>query len=723
MDGKKVKKIRSVFLVSFCACFFVILVNLTGIFGYLENKTYDYIMRMTSGFTKPSEDIILVILDQGSIEWGTDKNGWGWPWPRSAYGELVEFLDEGNAATCTFDIIFSDPSLYGYEDDEIFGRICSGFGRTVHTVFFNNQSGNVTEWPEYVPVSSLSIEGFGNAFPVTEKAVFPVPELSVAAAQLGSITGIPDSDGVFRTQELFSVFNGIPVPSLAAAALIASGSEPKMKKTGKYVEFAGKKIPVIKEASVALKFKGNLDRYIPYSISEILKSKRLYDLSKERALTEEEAEDMFFVPSDFEGKHVFVGYYAPGLYDICSTPISTVYPGVGMHITLLDNILEESFIRYTGWPVLLVTSFFTALVITMVTIGIKKIIIGIPLDIGVLILFLFVSVGLLIFGIRIPVVLPFVTGVIAFVMAMIINYVTEGKQKKYLKTAFKQYLSPAVIEKLVADPSQLKLGGERKEITIFFSDVQGFTSISEKLDPVRLTELLNEYLSFMSGIIMNSGGTIDKYEGDAIIAFWNAPTSQPDHSLRGLAAAMECNLKLQERLPYFEEKYGVRLLTRIGMNTGFAVVGNMGSRERFDYTMVGDSVNLASRLEGLNKQFGTYFMCTEKTFTSANCILVNKGKSPVPGRKLATVAVVGKKDSVVVYEPMTQERFEREKKTLEIFDKGRDLFYTGDFINAMKVFETVKEKDIPSCFYWEKCRDFLNNPPENWKGVWVASSK
>ena len=388
-----------------------------------------------------------------------------------------------------------------------------------------------------------------------------------------------------------------------------------------------------------------------------------------------------------------------------------------------NSHLEESFIRYTGWPVLLVTSFFTALVITMVTIGIKKIIIGIPLDIGVLILFLFVSVGLLIFGIRIPVVLPFVTGVIAFVMAMIINYVTEGKQKKYLKTAFKQYLSPAVIEKLVADPSQLKLGGERKEITIFFSDVQGFTSISEKLDPVRLTELLNEYLSFMSGIIMNSGGTIDKYEGDAIIAFWNAPTSQPDHSLRGLTAAMECQLKLQERLPYFEEKYGVRLLTRIGMNTGFAVVGNMGSRERFDYTMVGDSVNLASRLEGLNKQFGTYFMCTEKTFTSANCILVNEGKSPVPGRKLATVAVVGKKDSAVVYEPMTQERFEREKKTLEIFDKGRDLFYAGDFINAMKVFETIKEKDIPSFFYWEKCRDFLNNPPENWKGVWVASSK
>lgn len=723
MGRREMKKIKSVFLVSFCAWLFVLLVNLTGIFDYLENKTYDYITRMTSGFTKPSEDIILVILDQGSIEWGTEKNGWGWPWPRSAYGELVEFLNEGNAATCTFDIIFSDPSLYGDGDDENFGRICSGFGRTVHTVFFNNQSGSVTEWPEYVPASSLKIEGFGTSFPVTEKAVFPVPELSRAAAQLGSITGIPDSDGVFRTQELFSVFRGIPVPSLAAAVLIASGTEPVMKKTGKYIEFAGKKIPVVNEASVPLRFKGNLDRYVPYSISEILKSKRLYDLSKERTLTEEEAGEMFFVPSDFEGKHVFVGYYAPGLYDICSTPIDTVYPGVGMHITLLDNILEGSFIRYTGWAVLLVTSFFTALVISVITISIKKIIIGIPVNIGVLVLFLFASVQFFIFGIRIPVVLPFITGVVAFVTAMMINYVTEGKQKKYLKTAFKQYLSPVVIENLIADPSQLKLGGERKEITIFFSDVQGFTSISEKLDPVSLTELLNEYLSFMSGIIMNSGGTIDKYEGDAIIAFWNAPTSQPDHSLRGLTAAMECQLKLQERLPYFEEKYGARLLTRIGMNTGFAVVGNMGSRERFDYTMLGDSVNLAARLEGLNKQFGTYFMCTEKTFNSANNILVNEGKPPFFGRKLAVVAVVGKKESVVVYEPMIRERFEKEKNNLVVFDKGRDLFYAGDFKKALEIFETVKEKDIPSRFYWEKCRELLANPPENWQGVWVASSK
>jgi adenylate cyclase len=273
-----------------------------------------------------------------------------------------------------------------------------------------------------------------------------------------------------------------------------------------------------------------------------------------------------------------------------------------------------------------------------------------------------------------------------------------------------------VIEQLLANPERLTLGGERREISIFFSDVQGFTTISEKLDPSQLTELLNDYLSFMTDTILDSGGTIDKYEGDAIIAFWNAPVDYEDHAARALEASMLCQKKLAERQDFFDEKYGCRLLTRIGLNTGYAVVGNMGSAKRFDYTMLGDSVNLAARLEGLNKQFGTYLMCTETTFNQA------VRARPFFGRRLAQVAVVGKKEAVTVFEPMPKDIFRSKEDTLKQFDAARELFYRGNFDAALPRFEALAGTDRPSFFYAEQCR-YYQDHPDGWKGYWQAMSK
>ena len=266
----------------------------------------------------------------------------------------------------------------------------------------------------------------------------------------------------------------------------------------------------------------------------------------------------------------------------------------------------------------------------------------------------------------------------------------------------------------------LNLGGVRREISIFFSDVQGFTTISEKFkdDPPKLTELLNDYLSFMTDTILDSGGTIDKYEGDAIIAFWNAPLSFEDHAARAVSASLACQRKLAGRQDFFAEKFGVRLFTRIGLNTGFAVVGNMGSSKRFDYTMLGDAVNLAARLEGLNKQFGTYLMCTEETFNQAR----TAGKTGFLGRKLAQVAVVGKKEAVTVYEPMTEAEFRGKEAIIRRFDQARDLFYAGKFAEALPRFEALANHDSPASFYAGQCRYYIERPAE-WKGYWEAKSK
>jgi adenylate cyclase len=305
--------------------------------------------------------------------------------------------------------------------------------------------------------------------------------------------------------------------------------------------------------------------------------------------------------------------------------------------------------------------------------------------------------------------------VVTLVGAGLVNYATEGRQKRYIKGAFRQYLSPAVIEQLIAHPERLKLGGERRELSIFFSDLQGFTGISEGLSPEDLTALLNEYLSAMTDIIQDEGGTVDKYEGDAIIAFWNAPLDQEDHGVRAVRSALRCQSVLAQMRPSVRQRIGKDLYMRIGLNTGPAVVGNMGSHTRFDYTMLGDSVNLAARLEGINKQFKTYTMISQST-------LDHMGDA-FPVRELSRVAVVGRREPVTVYEPMLEEDYRRSEAILPVFSKGLEAFYAGDFAVAEKHFDAIAERDPAASCYVEKCRELLADPPSEWEGVWVMTSK
>jgi adenylate cyclase len=306
--------------------------------------------------------------------------------------------------------------------------------------------------------------------------------------------------------------------------------------------------------------------------------------------------------------------------------------------------------------------------------------------------------------------------VLSLVGSSLASYATEGRQKRYIKGAFSQYLSPTVIEELIAHPERLALGGERRELTIFFSDVQGFTTISEALSPEDLTGLLNEYLTAMVDIIQEEGGTIDKFEGDAIIAFWNAPLSLPDHAVRGVRAALRCHAKLGEMRPSIRARIGKDMFMRVGMNTGPAVVGNMGSKTRFDYTMLGDQVNLSARLEGINKQFGTYFMISASTR--------EKIGGAFPTRELSRVAVVGRKEPVTVYEPMFPEEFTARRATLDVFDRGLKEFYAGRFEDAKRIFEGIAPVDPPAASYLKKCQQLAASPVEpGWNGVWVMTEK
>src|SRR5574344_1883841 len=681
-DIKKVVQ----FSVAGCIVFLAVCAaQIAGLFTWTDSKSYDNRMMRTASYIQPSEKIAVVLLDQDSLDWAKTEKKWGWPWPRSSYGVLVDYFNRAGAASVAFDMLFTEPSVYGSADDKSFADACSRYGHVVQTVYYDADT----------PDTPLK----------------PVPQIASSSAMLGNITSSIDSDGVVRRARFYAPSKSAE-PCLALASLMTAGKNIDIKK-----------IPQASGGGMYVRYVEDITRYAPYSMKQILTSEYEIEKAESSGTYIDFAHSDFLDPKQFTGMHVFFGLYTPGLFDICTSPVSSVYPGGGVHLSQLDTILRGDYLRDTPLVCTLSLAFMTSVLgillgasrkqIRLQTFLVETAVFAVGIAGYIIILYVVFARGLIL-----PFSAPLAAFILSFISAVSVSYLTEGKQRRYLKAAFRQYLSPTVIDELIENPSLLKLGGEEREITAFFSDVQGFTSISEKLHPDELTDLLNTYLSAMTDVILAHGGTIDKYEGDAIIAFWNAPTFQEDHARRAVEAAIECQKKLAEMRPMLREKSGRDFYQRIGLNTGRAVVGNMGSRSRFDYTMLGDSVNLASRLEGINKQFGTYTMCTKATKDEA----VTFG-SALCWRELAKVAVVGKKEAVTVFEPREQDVFEAKKETIAVFEKGRDLFYNGDFMHALELFESQAVNDPPCSKYAEKCRSLIATPPQNWDGVWHSTEK
>jgi adenylate cyclase len=464
-------------------------------------------------------------------------------------------------------------------------------------------------------------------------------------------------------------------------------------------------IPIDGNGRAVLRYRGRGDAHRWFSAAAVIQSE----------LQIRDGQTPSIDPSLLAGKYVLFGFSAPGLLDLRHSPVDGAHPGVAINATLLDNLLSGDFMRTA--PLVPALALLVLLCIGAgiwvsgaSTAGRSAVAYGVLLPIAPAL-----AAGAYLLGWWLHLV-PLELGVVlSLVGASFVSYATEGQQRRFIKGAFSQYLSPAVIEQIIANPERLKLGGELRELSIFFSDLQGFTTISEKLTPEDLTRLLNSYLSAMTDIIQEEGGTIDKYEGDAIIAFWNAPLAVADHAVRAVRAALRCQEKLAELRPSWSEHYG-DLLMRVGMNSGKAVVGNMGSRTRFDYTMLGDAVNLAARLEGVNKQFRTYTMISAATRELMG--------HAFPVRELSRIAVVGRKEPVVVFEPMTTAQYEARRPTLETFDRGLRLYYDGRLAEAISLFEGIAADDPPAAAYVAKCREQAETTHAGpWTGVWKMTEK
>lgn len=571
---------------------------LAGALERAENLTWDWRVRQAAGASPAAPDIKLILLDQASLDWGQNENGLAWPWPREVYAALVAFCARAGVRTLSFDVLFTEPSFWGVWDDQALGEAMAAHGRTVAAAFVDRHG----------------------------RPTWPIPEIRDAAARLGNVSGMPDSDGIYRRARLDFSIGEDTLPGLGAAAYLLHcdmrGDSPGQA----YATAAGRV-----DGPVVFNY-APPGSYAVYNAAQIIQSE----------LRIQEGGEPSVDPADLSGAHVLFGFSAPGLMDLRPTPQSRVSPGVLVHATVLDNLLGDRFVKTLPRAPVAAVTIGLALASALIAAGIRKtwqaallFALGLPLPL---------LLGLALYSATVW--WPVMPGSAAILGGLVgglgANWATEGRQRRFLKQAFRHYLSPHVIERLLEDPDRLRLGGERRELTILFSDLAGFTSLGESLDPEQLTSLLNDYLTLMTDIILEEGGTLDKYEGDAIIAFWNAPLDQPDHAARACRAAVRCQRALAANRARWRRICGRDLFMRVGLNTGEVVVGNLGSQQRFDYSILGDAANLAARLEGVNKVFGTGCLASSTTMDRAGSVVL--------GRELGQVQVVGRQEPVTVHE-------------------------------------------------------------------------
>ncbi len=684
-----------------------------GGFTGWEAKTYDWRARELADSRPPNDRVVLVLVDQNSLDWAQEVNGIKWPWPRQLYGVIADFCQQGGAAAVGFDILFTEPSFYGESDDRQMADALARKANSVAVAFLGKEAGKHRTWPDNVHPSRLQIDGLDEwladkdkATIVYPRATFPIATFADSAAHLANVQLAPDPDGIFRRLPLFSLFSENQLPTLGLGVLFASEPELNCRLDGGNLHVGDTTVSLDQKGRALLRFRGPSGTHTSFSAAAILQS-TIRIMNNEAAGPVE--------PEEFRDKIVLIGFSAPGLMDLRSSPVDSVYPGVEIHATLADNLLSGDFISEASvkYVVLLALLFSLLAGLTIITLdsvwllGLSTCgLVSVPVIIG------FAAYSR---GYWLPIVVLEATLILTVLVALTGRYILEGRQKKFIKNAFSQYLSPIFIEELIRNPERLKLGGERRVLSIFFSDLQGFTGLSEKMDPENLTTFLNHYLSAMTDIIHEEGGTVDKYEGDAIIAFWNAPLDIPDHAARAVCAALRCQAKLDEMQPELKKWVSRDVYMRLGINTGMAVVGNMGSHDRFDYTMVGDAVNLAARLEGVNKQFGSWVLISENTFREAG--------RKIAAREVARVTVIGRTEPVTIYEPLTSEKRQENLTGYDTFSQALQLFYCGDFTAALEFFAQIAAHDPVAAAYLEKCKIYQQDPPQEWRGVWQITDK
>ncbi len=721
-----------------------------GILQIANQKIYDVFMRSVGG-GEPSPIPAFVDIDEKSLETFGQ-----WPWPRHLVGKLVENLTEAGARSIGLDIVFAEPdnsSLKSlqksfqehfnqsltfnnipeswHDNDLIFAKILAKTPSVLgaYVRFSGPEAPLVNDLPvneafsEFTPPKAIPpktnlIKG--------RSLVTPIRPLALAAP-LGIINIAPDLDGIVRSVPLvMAVGEDRLAVSLSLRTLMrALGQKNLVLKSGPRglttLQVKPYRIPVTIEGRFILPFRGGSGYYPTFSAADILLKK---------------------IPTeDLRGRIFIVGTSSTGLLDIRATPFDPIYPGAEIHVATLDAILSNRSITIPPWE----KGFQCTTIIAIGILG--TLFFSLTPPIVYLPLLLLLIGGTLggswaVFQEEMIYFSPLYTTITIIALAIFIlgvRFYQESGQKKVLRTAFNRYLAPDMVAAIV-DKGGVTLSGEERQITVMFTDIRKFTTIAESLNPEEVVNILNRYFTPMTAIIRQNRGTVSKFIGDAIMAFWNAPLDIPQHQAKAVNAAQEMLTALADLNRDFKESWGLELDMGIGLHTGSAYVGIMGSVEMLDYTCIGDTINLASRLESLCPLYGFRIILSAQTAKlaldstceagfSQNGVLASSLEGPC-FLILDSIQVKGKRQAVEICTFFTTDERKALAREIESFISARNLYSKGDFNQAASCFADFIAKasdDSPFLkaaeLFKERSTTLAQTPPQSWNGVWVLVSK
>jgi adenylate cyclase len=726
--------------------------------GY-EFRSYDSRMRARVDDVEEAsiDSVVIIDIEQNSIEGLGNYNDW----PHAYHGQLIDVVTSGNPKALLFDIIFdpentfnydlvnaltsesapqeeylsqateqylvsNDPSrfvLSTYESQKVYHALVFEKEDTLNFQYKMNSEPEGYDRPDHL--INLPLEQ-AQRLPIGDRLTNTHMDLISAAKRAGSANFPQDEDGIIRRAPTAIYFEGpnhvYPTLVLAAAMDIlgipADGFDYDFDSSIlRLSDTSGtviREIPIDDQGRMFVNYYGRFKTfyYLPY----------MYCFDPE-----------MLDPTYWDGKVALVGASLPGLMDLRNTPVQETFAGVEIHANTMHSILQNEFVRTTSaqknFNTILILSIFLGIIVSVP----KKPLYTIPVPLLAILAWYLYSYNQFFNSLVMwEIIRPSLSLGGTYLGVFLYNFLVAEKDKRFLKDTFSTYISPELIDQMFDAKEEPQLGGEEGYHTAFFTDIQSFSAFSEKLTATDLVELLNDYLTEMTDTLLENKGTLDKYIGDAIVAFYGAPAPVDDHEYHACLTAV----LMQERLSKMRDKWrdeGDRwpeivhnMQNRIGINTGKMVTGNMGSTMRMNYTMMGDTVNLAARLESSAKQYGIYIQVANETYTPC--------KDKFTWRDLDFVRVMGKTEPAQVYEliAVAGKETEQDKTILKAYHEALELYRSQDWDKAKNAFKAADEledmfpgrKTNPSRVYMPRCDHWKANPPgDDWDGIWTLTSK
>jgi len=706
----------------------------------LRNLVFDSYQRQRPREYRGDLPVRIIDIDEESL-----KRLGQWPWPRDLMARLVDRLGELGAATVALDIIFAEPDRFSpanlarvWQDRPELAALRASLAQLPDSDAVLAQSLSRTPSVTAFALSDAGRSaapdlkrGFAAAgddpllfVPHFRGAVTTLPAIEASAAGNGSVNYIPDADNTVRRAPLILALNGALYPSFAAEALrVAQGAGSYTVKSS-----GASKEPGFGEATgIAMVRIG--DAIVPTDAAGRL---LLHDTGHVAAR---------FIPAwrvleaDFDAKEIagmiaFVGSTAEALKDIRTTPLAPVVPGIEIHAQVIEQILAQDFLHRPDWFQAAETLAFAVLGIILI-LAIRYV--GALWSLLIALVAGTAAIAVSWYGFArldylIDPLFPCLVILLVYLSSSLLAYLKTEWEKRFIRNVFSRYLSPVLVDEVSRHPDRLRLGGEMRELTILFSDIRGFTQIAERLDPQELTTLVNRFLTPLTRVIQKSGGFIDKYMGDCIMAFWNAPLDVPAHGRKALEAALEMRIELERVNAELKAEAAlagrtpIALGAGIGLNSGRACVGNMGSEQRFDYSVIGDTANIASRLEGLSRAYGVDIVVGEDTARQA---------SDLAFLELDRVRVKGRDTPLRIFTLMGDAQVATSDPFIELREAHAAVLaaYRRQDWQAARAALALCRPLAPSLaalydVYEQRIVDFkISPPPPDWDGVFVATTK